>query len=561
MQTHIGLYPRRVPRPTKSHAEQSLYRALATQLPGGWTAWHSLRLRTERGWEGEGDFVFAIPDRGILVLEVKGGAIEERDGHWYQNGRRLDHAPRDQAHRFRRILEHALHHALGASIPYIGIATAFPDTPFEQEPTQGDLHDTVIGQQHLGDLEGKLRRVADALLEPATGPRSSAFIGALHRLWGETWKPRLSLGQRVELRERELVMLDQAQLELLDALSDNRRLLVLGGPGTGKTLLAREAIHRKKEQGARVLYVCWTRGLAAALRADGLEDAWAVRDFADDILRRSGAAPPEQERVLPTSDMWELIAGKAAVSALPLLGLAYDAVVVDEAQDFAQSDWELVCGLAKGGTIWAFGDDGQRFWAERAWPLDLFEARFRLMRAYRCPEALAHFADLYRPAASGDGADIAPPARDPAPVLALALATGELRIVRVSSEASIADKVALEIDRALADRAHPGDLAVLSVGGQKNTLVATASRIGGRDVVRVDDEAASQKLVADTFLRFKGLERPWIIVTELGRGERSYELRMHIALSRATVGCTIIATDDEVEADPRLRAEAVADPE
>jgi hypothetical protein len=558
MQEPTGLYPRHVPRPTKSRAEQSLYRALATQLPRGWTAWHSLRLRTERGWEGEGDFVFAIPDRGIVVLEVKGGAIEERGGHWYQNGRLLDHAPRDQAHRFRRILEHALHHALGTSIPYIAVATAFPDTPFEQEPTQGDLHDALIGQQHLFALESKLRKMADRLLEPAIVPRSTAFVGALHRLWGDTWKPRLSLGQRVELREHELVMLDQAQLELLDALADNRRLLVLGGPGTGKTLLAREAIQRLEQQGARVLYVCWTRGLAAALRAAGLADSWAVRDFAADILRRSKGEPPGQERVPRTSDMWEMIAERATLDALPVLGLAYDAVVVDEAQDFAESDWELVRRLATGGTIWAFGDDGQRFWAERKWPADLFEARFRLMRAYRCPEALAHFADLYRPPSPGEGSNVTLHAAEPAQVLADALATGELRILSVSSEASVVSKVSMEIDRALADRAHAGDLAVLSVGGQKSSLIATTSRIGGRDVVRVDDEGASQKLVADTFLRFKGLERPWIIVTELGRGERSYELRMHIALSRATVGCTIVATRDEIEADPRLRAEAVS---
>ena len=75
-----GLWPREQSRPTDSQAEQRVYDALSRTLPKGWTAWHSLRVRTEQGVEGEGDFVLAIPGRGFLVIEVKGGSLEMRDG-------------------------------------------------------------------------------------------------------------------------------------------------------------------------------------------------------------------------------------------------------------------------------------------------------------------------------------------------------------------------------------------------------------------------------------------------------------------------------------------------
>jgi hypothetical protein len=84
-----GVFPRQGPRPTQSHAEKTLYRALVEHLPPTWTAWHSLKVRDGRHWEGEGDFVLAIPERGFLVLEVKGGAIEQRDGPWFQPGFRV----------------------------------------------------------------------------------------------------------------------------------------------------------------------------------------------------------------------------------------------------------------------------------------------------------------------------------------------------------------------------------------------------------------------------------------------------------------------------------------
>ena len=64
---------------------------------------------------------------------------------------------------------------------------------------------------------------------------------------------------------------------------------------------------------------------------------------------------------------------------------------------------------------------------------------------------------------------------------------------------------------------------------------------------------ASERVVADTFLRFKGLERPFVIVTELVHGEgMKYDVRMHIALTRATAGVIVVCADEDLARDPRL---------
>lgn len=130
-------------RSTTSAAEQAVYRALAKGLPTGWTAWHSLRVRADRGvdrgLDGESDFVFAIPELGVLVLEVKGGAIEVRDGRWLQNGRPLLKAPREQAHGFVRKLVEKLRDRYRGHAPWIAVATAFPETSFDADPTHGDI--------------------------------------------------------------------------------------------------------------------------------------------------------------------------------------------------------------------------------------------------------------------------------------------------------------------------------------------------------------------------------------------------------------------------------------
>ncbi len=99
-----GLYPREKPRYTESHAEPKVYNALKANLPKDWYAWHSLNVhRADTGEHGETDFVIAVPIRpAILLMEVKGGNIEQRDGRWFQNNRPI--SPLTQAHTFREKL-------------------------------------------------------------------------------------------------------------------------------------------------------------------------------------------------------------------------------------------------------------------------------------------------------------------------------------------------------------------------------------------------------------------------------------------------------------------------
>lgn len=534
----MALFPTGGPRPTSSEAERAFYRALLAHLPKGWTAWHSLRLRAGGTWEGEGDFVIAVPDRAILIVEVKGGAIECRAGQWLQNGQLMKQAPRDQAHRLRRILEKKLDETYRGARPPILIATAFPQTPFQVPPSHGDLTGAVLGQQDLPWLGAALEALVDKQLGSVAPVRDDGWSSALHKLWGETWMPRVSLGTRIQLRERELVPLDADQIALLGMLDHSDRLLVTGGPGTGKTLLARALCERR----APALYLCWTRALAVAMRAGGIENAWPVREYAARLLRDAAVtiedgADPEAW----SNETWENVALHAAVDAVPAAAPAHGMVVVDEAQDFTEGDWELAKAVAAGGPFWAFGDAGQSFWPERVVPGGLFGAQWNLKARYRCPEPLASFADRYRP--DRDGHDAA--AREGLKRFP------ELRVVRVDDRESTLDRVKVEVARALRDGARPGDVAILSLRGKSKSALVQQRRLGDVTLARADAADAGEHVVADTFLRFKGLERPYIIVTELDAGEK-YDVRMHVALTRATLQAVVLATAHDVELDPRL---------
>ncbi len=260
MRPQPGLYPRETPRSTESNAETVVYESLKTRLPAGWYAWHSLRIMEESGIFGEGDFVIVNPERGLLALEVKGGNVVQRDGRWFQNGAPMPRDPRVQASEFVRKLIHRLDRD-GCSPPAYGVATCFPDVFFDNPPDEGDLSATTIGRQDLPWLDERLKALMERALPPVRRTRGR-WLERLYELWGDTWIPTLGLGSRSRVDEAERAKLDAEQVRIIQMIERNDHLLVEGGAGTGKTLLAREAACRFTERGERVLVLCFTNPLA-----------------------------------------------------------------------------------------------------------------------------------------------------------------------------------------------------------------------------------------------------------------------------------------------------------
>lgn len=531
-----SVFPREAPRPTKSVAEVALWKALRKNLPDGWHAWHSLRLRVGRGWEGEGDFVVAAPGRGMLVLEVKGGRMELRDGRWFQNGKELARAPRDQGNAFVRRLADAVRKA-GAQPPPFGVACVFPDCEFSEGPDTGELAGIVIGGRDLPWLGYRLQEILDKAL-PERAPHGDAWIPALHALWGETWAPHVRLRDRVRDAEDRAVALNEQQLQILDFAGDNERALVEGGAGTGKTIIARELCLRRARAGGDATYLCFTDALAGLVAhsfegAPGLK-AISLRRLALDV---TGAAPPDD------APGWKQLLTRAA--GLLRDGPAPSLVVVDEAQDLEPADWTLVEALAR-RDLWAFRDPLQGFWPERVIdPAPLAHAsRLNLLRQERSPAPVAAFAARYR-----------------SPGAPLAIAPGDevMRVVPAPTGGTW-EAVRAELDRLVAAGAGPGEIAIVSLAGQIRTELQRLDTIGDHRLVRADAPDAASHVVADTFLRFKGLERPFVLVVEAGLAKDArYDVRMHIALTRATAGCCVVAEPDALEADPRLAALALPD--
>jgi len=543
------VYPLSGPRGHAPRSECAVYDALRDVLPDDWTAWHSLRVRDGRKVRYEADFVVASPEFGLLVLEVKGGRVEMRDGHWYQNDERLERSPCAQA-------DHVMHAMIrelkrrGVTCPPYGAAVVLPDAEFTRGPQAGDLAGAVIGKMELPYLAQALRAVARNVVPAQRVPDPALWADGVHKLWGDAWVPTLTTGDRAVRARRRMLKLDEDQLAVIEVAGETPRAVVTGAAGTGKTLVARELCLRRAGAGQQVLYVCFTRALGETMRRDFLEagngacavEATNVRQLA---VQLCGTAGVLFDGGRPGA--WEEVSLRGAEAFERLGRKPYDLVVVDEAFDLDVADWLFVEKLSGDGGLWAFVDPRQHFWPERALPKGAFAgaARLNLPRQHRNPTRIQEFAERYAPGEERDAKD----ERDDAQA-----GDGPEGSVRIVVADAPLGAVAAQVRQWRRQGADPADIAIVTVAGQTKSDLVGRADLDGEPLAPAGDTTANERVVADTFLRFKGFERPFVIVTELG-GEDArteYDTRMYIALTRATAEAVVVCTEGERRADVRL---------
>ena len=301
-----------------------------------------------------------------------------------------------------------------------------------------------------------------------------------------------------------------------------------------------EVAQREAAKGKRVLLLCFTEALAASLsecfnKSD--VEVGAVKQFAMHLLGEISPGKPLSK----TMDYWEEVTLRAAVDAVPSEDNRWDTVILDEGQDFSGNDFELAGECVRPqGKLWIFADYGQAFWPDRLLSSEMLGSfpKCKLKKPYRCHPAIQHLDDCYSEHCEPDQK-----------LLQEGLKEGAIRIV-ASSEERLLKQIEKEIKRLLSGGLKPGDIAVLSLRGRGSEEGITHRReIGGHPIVLATDPRVGENIICDTFLRFKGLERPAVIVTDLRLVSDLYEKRMHIAVSRALSLLRIVGVESEIKKD------------
>lgn len=510
--------------------------------------------------DGETDLLIADPGRGLLAIEVKGGPVR-RDGfgRWYAGTRHLDESPFKQVEAGkwaigRKIAEDPrwrgdpprMMHAVAfpatdlASLGHGGPESLGPDAPVE----------IVIDRANLADPASTAKAI-DRVFAYWSGDGTRDRTLSEHQLQviDDVIEPAVQLRQLLpgDIREGELELLAPTnhQLTILKTLRRERRASIEGGAGSGKTLLAAEKARQLGSEGFNVLLVCFNQPLAKALA--GQSDLGALVEAGrltvstfHELCRRlaseAGVLPPQPTK--PGSEWFQEVLPAALDRAIPIVGGRWQAVVVDEGQDF-EGRWleslDLLLSDPGEDVFYLFHDPAQAMFREdqtaalglREFPIEdncrnarpIHEFAYRWYTGSLSPQPLRD-----------DGREPEVVEAEPGRPTVDAVRDVLHRLVHVEgvdrSQIVVLTGVSLAHSELWRQRRFKGDLVLwnggVDVAGESRRLAA--------------DSAPSQPsgtIAIETIHRFKGLEREVVVLAELRTDDERLGKLLYVGATRA----------------------------
>lgn len=523
-----------------THSEREVWEQLRHQLGDDDVLMANVRLTdTER--DHEADLVVAMPGHGICVLEVKGAGLRhDVDGWWMEHDgedRPVDPVAQARGAKYaiRRYAEH--HPRWGSRGPVAwGHGVVTPYTAFGPEFQLADLPRWALhDKDDQATLVGRLRRNLANLQHGQRPPDHDDVEALVDALTGPVTVP--AMADFSDERAAAIDRLTEEQAAILSVIRLLDRVEVRGGAGSGKTVLALQQAkelarggHGRKAQ--RVALICYSIGLAEYLKAqvatwDRRHRPAFVGTF-HEFGQQWGA--PDGDRT--DSAFWEeeLPRLMADLAAEQPPGQKYDAVVVDEAQDFADSWWAAVLAALRDeerGGLHVFSDENQRIFGRFGRPpvpLVPLVLDHNLRNTKQIHESFGPLAPSRMYSRGGDGPSV--------------------KFVPCPSEdaVSVADD---EVDALLEQGWEPRHVALITTGRRHPVQVERAEFHGQVGYWRTwwDDDVFYGHV-----LGCKGLERRAVVlcVNETGDLDRGKE-RLYVGMSRATDVLVVVGDPATVE--------------
>ena len=538
-------FPERPPEDT-ADSEVRVFSALEG-LDDRFTVFHSVSWHRGDGKpDGEADFVIAHPELGLLVIEVKGGGIDfdassrrwtSRDG---KGAVHLIDDPFDQA----LSAKHALLKEIRSDPRWpprrrvqIGYAVVFPHMVITQSGfTARGKREITFGKN---DLERLPEMVAECLrhwqvADPAEPPMAEGVAAIIER-YGKSWSYVIPFRDVYAREERRIVELTSQQMEILYSLERQNRAAIAGCAGSGKTLVAIAKARELAGQGKSVLLTCFNKALAESWNASlDIPPGLVVKHFhgfCSDIVRQAGLMAPAPNLSAAEYSAW---LPRGLYEALSSTALRFDAVIVDEAQDF-EADWfeylDLMLADEGSGIYYAFYDDNQRLYRTDHIP-GWFGQPFLLSKNVRNTNEIGSIVQRFY-----------------AGTMRLSGVDGpEVRVERaesgpdgVSPHMEVLGQVLKELRSGGAD---PADIVVLTP--KRASKLAGQRVLGGWRLHSRDQRDGD--VLWETIHSFKGQDRAIVILTELDdlrdlseRPDQRVETLLYVGCSRARVLLIVIA--------------------
>jgi len=342
-------------------------------------------------------------------------------------------------------------------------------------------------------------------------PLGRQGVQLVEEIYSSSVEVRPALRAVLDAAEQTRIRLTTNQAKVLRVLGGRKRAVISGGAGTGKTLIAVHKARLLAETLENVLLLCYNRPLAVAL-AQGLADQprVTVLNFHQLCDRRIGEARQagrdvmaEAIRAYPGSSqkhVFEVQMPYALALANEVLGGAFDAIVIDEAQDFSDDYWFALEELLideEVGALYLFLDENQALYRKHA-NLPVPDEPFPLLANCRNTVPIHRMGYAFYKGEAIDDPDL--PGDD---------------VVRAPIEGDSEQSAAIAniVRRLLAEAVPPEDIAVLLAKRPKEHLYYLLQKQKLPAATwSVEVPGQRRAVLIDTVGRFKGLEAPVVVL-------------------------------------------------
>jgi len=495
---------------------------------GSYVAYHSLNL-TEHEYKrfGEIDFLICCP-MGIFVLEVKGGGVSCSDGEWFYENRQSKkkgtrEGPFNQAESALHGLNKKLIKRFGKGPMEkftIGYGVIFPDCEWRAAGTEWDPH-TLADARTFKNLESWLRKLFAYWRAKDGGKRKPSIdvLRNVQRYLRPNFEAVIPLYSQARSIDEKIDQLTEDQMNMVDVVAVNPRVLCSGGAGTGKTYMAMELARRWTAQGMDVLLTCRSPWLKRFLEAHFTMPKLTVSlvDSCGIACRRAGL-------------------------------VAFDAMIVDEGQDLFEMEYlekmdSVVTGGLTTGRWCIFHDVNNQSGLFGSYDPDALEyltslAPTLVPLSTNCRNTRVILEEVQ----SSLNADMGTRGVGEGPKVKVATANSQ------ENAALILKEEILEIVEH--GELHPGGLTILSPVDINESCVrflppSIRNQIRALDEFSVKDPSHWDRIGFSKIANFKGLENDAIIVVDLPQpGVSGKSVALHyVAMSRSRAILSLIYSE------------------
>jgi hypothetical protein len=488
----------------------------------------------------------------MLVLEVKGGVPDYRQRVWYRGADELKDPFRQAADNRFALLQFVEERSKGQLHRRLfthGDAVVFPHCTYAgQLPLNTDQRILLDGR-NLTNFAQAIEDAFEAWTRQRTTLSQAQFTTLLNHLMPPLRLVRC-VGSDLISENARIIQATEAQLAVLRGFAENDRVLVQGSAGSGKTLLALELAVSMAMAGRRTLLLCFNHHLSVWLqeqasaepRLRGREISLEISTFHSFALGVANRAGVEFEVPRdPPQQFWDEEVPLLLEQGLDILRSQgreqpFDAVVVDEAQDFIPNWWATVESLTRGGRsgrLYALLDLDQCLRGEARLPPVPIPTQFSLRTNCRNTRAITR-----------SSARVINVRVDASP----GVPDGETPAVRRAASRAAGGGVVLnEVRRLLTAAIGTRQLALI---GPAALAQGALSRAGDVDGIPLTTDAVEWRrgrgILVTTAAAFKGLEADVVLLYDLaGFSETFSRAHLYVAWTRARMRLFIFVYGDE----------------